>query len=205
MRKTAWMLAGAVALIMAPAMAADGEDPAPNPDQVSWARWQGRLSLGSTAPAWRLGVEGAAQKFGSASLMGDYYFARSLGNPGRLGGFRATSGVIFGPRGVLNTGQPGLAAGSSFSIGTRLFGQTSMPHTAADAADSTTLPYVGLGYTGLSVRSGWSFSADLGLVAQSSGGAVRLGRAFTGSQSLDDAVREMRLAPLLQFGVSYSF
>jgi len=59
---------------------------------------------------------------------------------------------------------------------------------------------MGVGYTGLSVRSGWSFSADLGLVAQNPGG-LKLIR----SQSLDDAVREMRLAPLLQFGVSYAF
>jgi hypothetical protein len=34
---------------------------------------------------------------------------------------------------------------------------------------------------------------------------VRFGRVFNGSQSLDDVVRDMRLAPVVQLGVSYSF
>jgi predicted glycoside hydrolase/deacetylase ChbG (UPF0249 family) len=55
------------------------------------------------------------------------------------------------------------------------------------------------------VRGGWSFNADLGLVSQTRNGAVKLGRVMTGSQSLDDAVREMRWSPLVQLGVSYSF
>ncbi len=33
----------------------------------------------------------------------------------------------------------------------------------------------------------------------------RLGRSLSGAQSLDDAVREMRMTPLLQLGVSYAF
>ena len=75
-----------------------------------------------------------------------------------------------------------------------------MPYTSDTTGDNATLPYLGFGYTGLSARSGWSFSADLGLVAQTPGG-IKVIR----SQSLDDAVREMRLAPLLQLGVSYAF
>ena len=39
------------------------------------------------------------------------------------------------------------------------------------------------------------------LIAQSPGGVLRLGRG----QSLDDVVRELRLEPVLQLGVSYSF
>ncbi|HEY9240222.1 MAG TPA: hypothetical protein VIP10_15360, partial [Burkholderiaceae bacterium] len=73
------------------------------------------------------------------------------------------------------------------------------------AAETTTVPYLGVGYTNLSVRSGWSFSADLGLVAQGNGSLGRLGRSLSGAQSLDDAVREMRMTPLLQLGVSYAF
>ena len=91
-------------------------------------------------------------------------------------------------------------AASPFSIGTRLFGSGPGATARETSAEVATLPYMGVGYTGLSVRSGWSFSADLGLVAQNPGG-LKLIR----SQSLDDAVREMRLAPLLQFGVSYAF
>ena len=208
MRKTALMLAAAAALASAPLMAADGDSAASASDQqVPWARWQGRLSLGSSAPAWRLGVEAPPFKTGNASLMGDYYFGtRSLGSHAALGGFRATSGLIFGPRSVLSTGQPAsLAAGSGFSIGSRLFGPKPAPYLGETGADNATVPYVGLGYTGLAAHTGWSFNADLGLVAQSPGNAVRLGRVFSGAQSLDDIVRDMRLAPLLQLGVSYSF
>lgn len=199
MRKTVWSLAAVIGVIIAfPAMALDGESLSLNPDQLPWARWQGRLSLGTASSAWRPGIE--STKVSSASLMGDYYFGRSLVGPGSTGGFRATSGLIFGPRSSLATGQPGLASGNGFSIGSRLFGQTAMPYTSDTTGDNATLPYLGLGYTNLAARSGWSFSADLGLVAQTPGGikAIR-------SQSLDDAVREMRLAPLVQFGVSYAF
>ncbi|MEO7339001.1 MAG: hypothetical protein ABIV63_20700, partial [Caldimonas sp.] len=63
----------------------------------------------------------------------------------------------------------------------------------------------GIGYTGLSPHGGWSFRADLGLVSLSPGGAVRLGRLVTGNQNLDDAVRDLRLSPVMQLGVSYAF
>jgi hypothetical protein len=200
MHKTVWMFAawGALAALQSPAAAADGDRLTLNPDQLPWARWQGRLSLGSTPLALQPGPDG--NRLGSASLMGDYYFGRSLVGPGSAGGFRATSGLIFGPRGLLATGQPGLSAGNAFSIGSRLFGSSAMPYANDAPGDSATLPYLGVGYTGLSARNGWSFSADLGLVAQTPGG-LKLVR----SQSLDDAVRDMRVAPLLQFGVSYAF
>jgi hypothetical protein len=64
---------------------------------------------------------------------------------------------------------------------------------------------VGIGYSNLWGTSGWSFSADLGVVSQNPANAVRFGRVFGGSQGLDDVVRDMRLAPVVQLGVSYSF
>ena len=206
MRKTAWMLFGSIALITGPAMAAEGDSPAPDDDRVAWARWQGRLSLGGNAsPPPRLGVPYSASRLPQASLLGDYYFARPFVGPRQLGGFRATSGLLFGPRQALSISQPGAPAGSAFSIGSRPFGAAAPSRPGDATTDSATLPYLGVGYTGLSPRSGWSFNADLGMVAQGSGNTVRLGRVFSGGQSLDDAVREMRLAPLLQLGVSYSF
>ena len=188
MRKTVWNFAALIGLVASPAMALDVDSLTPSPEQPSWARWQGRLSLGT------------GSKTSSASLMGDYYFGRSLVGAGSAGGFRATSGLLFGPRAPLGIGQPGLSAGSAFSIGNRLLGQSVMPSANDANVDNATLPYLGLGYTTLAARSGWSFSADLGLVAQTPGG-IKVVR----NQSLDDAVRELRLAPLLQFGVSYAF
>ena len=209
MRTTMWMLAGLTALATAPftvpAQAADGTGLALNTE--AWARWQGRLSFGTAAPALGAGwadVNSAERRPSRLSLMGDYYLSAPLIGVGSAGGLRATSGVILGPRYQPWLGQPG-GAGSSFSIGSRPFGPAALPYTSDPAGDTATLPYLGLGYTGLAARSGWSFSADLGLVAQSPGNASRLGRALGGGQSLDEAVRDLRLAPLFQVGVSYSF
>jgi hypothetical protein len=199
------MLAGAFALTAAPALAADADSASPGSSQLPWARWQGRLSLGTTSTPWRPGADNPAPSLSSGSLMGDYYFSRWLTGPQGLGGFRATSGLIFGPRSLISTGQPGFATGSAFSIGTRSIGRAATPYAGDPAGDNATLPYLGFGYTGLSLRNRWSFSADLGLVAQSAGGAARLGRSLYGNQSLDDAVRDLRMTPLLQLGVTYSF
>ncbi|CAM5792570.1 hypothetical protein [Rhizobacter fulvus] len=204
MRQFVWMFAGAFALVSTAALAAD---PAPyaGVDSLSWSRWQGRLSLGTPATPWRLGADSPNAKLGSASLMGDYYFSRSLVGARQLGGFRATSGLIVGPRSLLGSAQGGFASGNAFSIGSRSIGLAPAPLAGDPAAETTTAPYLGVGYTNLSVRNGWSFNADLGLVAQGSGSGARLGRGLTGGQSLDDAVREMRMTPLLQLGVSYAF
>lgn len=203
MRKTAWMLAGVLATLpLTPiATAAEGEGLRTGASRIPWARWQGRLSLVTTTDPWQLGVEAPAVKVSSASLMGDYYFARSLIGRHRPGGLRATSGLIFGPRSAALTGQPGATGGSAFSIASRSIGRTAALYPGDVAAETATLPYLGIGYTGLAPRSGWGFSADLGLIAKSPGNSPRVGSG----PSLDDLVRDMRMAPLLQFGVSYAF
>jgi len=203
MQSIVWMLAGALALPFTAAIAADGDGAAPG--QPAWARWQGRLSLGTTATPWRLGADAPAPKFSSASLMGDYYFDRSLASPSLLGGFRATTGLMVGPRSLFVAGQPNLATGTSLTIGSRAFGQPASPYGSEPVADNGTATYLGVGYTGLAVRSGWSFSADLGLLAQGNGAASRWSRSLNNSQVLDDAIRQMRMTPLLQLGATYSF
>ena len=98
-------------------------------------------------------------------------------------------------------------SGGLYASNRHLFGASpSTLGSAADAsADSATVPYIGIGYSNLSPKSGWSFSADFGVVSQNPSNVVRFGRVFGGSQSLDDVVRDMRLAPVVQLGVSYSF
>ena len=193
MQKLTWMIFGLLAAAASAAQAGDGAGITPSAEQMQWARWQGRVSLGT---------EPAGLKLNTVSLMGDYYFTGSLLGSGRAGGFRATSGMLLGPRTQSWLGQPGLSAGNSFSIATQAFSQpAALPASGDTPNDTATLPYLGLGYTGLSLRGGWSFNADLGLVARSPGNVVKFGR----SQSMDDTVRELRLSPLLQFGVSYSF
>jgi hypothetical protein len=179
---------------------------APVADTV-WPRWQGRMLVSTTqAPWWRPQLtderEGTHLRLESLSLLGDYYFQRSVTGLRGPGGFRATSGLIFGTASsrvlsglgqvAASAGPPAPPAGSGWA-GT-------LPE-----ASPATVPYLGLGYTSLSARRGWGFSADIGLVALSPGSAVKLGRVFSGAQPLDDMLREMRLSPLINLGVSYAF
>jgi hypothetical protein len=210
MRHSTGVLAGAgIALLLSAGvgMAADGQGLTVRRDAAPWSTWQGRVSVGNTSTFWRSSLIDADARPTSVSLMGDYYFSRSLLGLGTQGGFRATSGLIVGPRGQAWSGQPGLGAGSAFSVGNRLFGSSAgaVPYLRDPSAETATLPYLGVGYTGLSARGGWSVSADLGLVAQNPSNAVRLGRLFGSGQNLDDLVRDLRMTPMFQLGVSYAF
>jgi hypothetical protein len=197
-------ITGHVALVHA----YDGNGLSVNPDQFQWPRWQGRLSMGVAAPPGThgLGAYGnPGSPVGSLSLMSDYYLTGSLLGPKQAGGFRATSGVMIGPRSQAWAGPVPGSAGGAFSVDRRVFGLAPAALPGDASSDSPTLPYLGVGYTGLSSRGGWSVHADLGLVSLSPGGAVKFGRVFTGAQGLDEAVRDMRWSPVLQLGVSYSF
>jgi hypothetical protein len=201
MRRSPWLLAGALALPWFGSAAAQPEVSPSAPGQVAWARWQGRLSLVTVGDPWRLGVENGS-RLQSASLMSDYYFGRSLKTPG---GMRATGGLVFGPRYAPSTGQPSLASAGGIGLSQRTAGRAGLALPGDGSTETTTTPYLGVGYTGLWERSRWSFSADLGLLAQNTASAGRLGRAGLGNASLDDTIRDMRMTPLFQLGVSYSF
>lgn len=202
MRQSAWMLAGALALPWVGTAAAETDAALGAPGQVAWARWQGRLSLVTLGDPWRLGVEGSSTRLQSASLMSDYYFGRSLS---ALGGLRATGGLVFGPRSAPSTGQPTSASAGGLGLASRNSARAGLVLPGDPGSETATAPYLGIGYTGLWERSRWSLSADLGLLAQSTASAARLGRVGGGTASLDDAIREMRMTPLFQLGVSYSF
>jgi hypothetical protein len=210
MRHSTGVLAGAgIGLLLSAGvgMAAEGQGLTVKRDAAAWSTWQGRVSVGSTSTFWRSSLIDPDARPSSLSLMGDYYFSRSLLGLGTQGGFRATTGLILGPRGQAWSGQPGLGAGGAFSVGNRLFGSSAgaVPYLRDPSTETATLPYLGVGYTGLSARGGWSVSADLGLVAQSPSNAVRLGRLFGSGQNLDDVVRDLRMTPMFQLGVSYAF
>lgn len=160
-----------------------------NPEQAAsaWPRWQGRLSVGLD----RADRAGDAATVRSARALGDYYFTEPFFHSGN-GGLRATSGLIMSPRAQAAQPMASALAGQGFNA-ERSYGASSRP--AWTDSDNSTLPYVGLGYTGVVANSGFSFSADLGV--------VRLGRSA--APSLDDQVRALRLSPLLSLGVSYAF
>lgn len=198
MQTAKWVLTISL-LAAAPVMAGQGDGLKWQDDSLTWARWQARLAVSQPAPLWRAGfgeTDSQGLKPRSLSLMGDYLFARSLSDDGRASVLRATSGLVVGPRPTLWAGQPGGSAGN--------LSYDRVGPYADLRGEPGALPYVGIGYSGLGGRSGWSFSADFGLMALGAGNVVRLGRSGS-YQGLDELVRELRLTPVLQVGASYSF
>lgn len=209
MHRAKWVLAVlANAILSTTAWGLGGDGLTAKADQLMWARWQGRLALGTSPPQWQANLGGDVStglKINSVSLFGDYYFSRPVFGARGVGGFRTTGGLIHGPRAQLAVGGGSAGGlGSPFSIERRWLSTGESPAGEAPT-EAATLPYLGLGYTGLSHKSGWSFNADLGLVALYPGHVVKFGRVVNGAQPLDEVLRDMRLAPILQFGVSYSF
>lgn len=176
-----------------------GDDP--QSSQAIWPRWQARFGLATTGSAidtnrrWQLSA---------GQLLGDYYWSglRPAGVD-RSGGFRATSGLLLGQR-ALALGTPALS--SLQGVGLTLSHGGRGGALAADASIEgwVAVPYLGVGYSGVSLRGGWGFTADVGLAGTQ--GGLRTRRDGTlGPQGVDDLLRELRLAPVLQFGASYAF
>ncbi|WAC73143.1 hypothetical protein OU995_27205 [Roseateles sp. SL47] len=137
----------------------------------------------------------------SANLLGDYYLTGSGLGRGTRGGLRATGGLLVGPLSLVQSSS-GLALGGGASLTPYLsVGQRSLSLlTAAEREPSLSMSYLGVGYTSYSLRGGWGFSADLGMLANGAPG-LRLGN----NAPLDETGRDARFKPVLQFGVSYSF
>jgi hypothetical protein len=112
----------------------------------------------------------------SLRLVGDYYFfdpAQGNMSP-MLGGLRASTGVV------------GLA----------------QPMTLYEARPDPlqNLPYVGLGYSHVYLKSQLSLNADFGLASQNHGHGL-----FNSASSLDDVTSQLRWAPVMAVNVRYSF
>jgi hypothetical protein len=134
-----------------------------------------------------------------ASLGGDYYFSKDFTTGGRPpSGFRAS--------GALLIRQPGVSL-SDLSWQSRAITSLAAPQPQADLGQLgiSAMPYLGIGYSDYSLKSGWGFWADIGLVVQSPGGALGMGRVLSGAQNVEDLARELRMSPMLQLGVNYSF
>lgn len=164
--------------------------------ESAWQRWQARVAVSTYD---------ASPRVAAASLVGDYYFrGLRLGHEGTAGGFRATSGLMLGAGSALLG-----AAGVPTSMGRGLsLGHVSMSpmRPGSDPGDAgSTQPYLGLGYTSVGAAGGWGFTADVGIVAHAGPDGTGFGRALLGNHSLDAAIRNLRLTPVLQLGVRYSF
>ena len=166
--------------------------------QDAWPHWQARFGLATTGTPVEAGNR---WQLSAGQLLGDYYWSglRPVG-VGRSGGFRATSGLLLGQRSIA-LGTPALA--SSQGLGLTVSRASRLSNCPFEAHETwSAVPYFGVGYSGVSLRGGWGFTADLGLAGTSGGLHTRSG---LGSQGAEELLRELRLTPVLQFGASYAF
>lgn len=163
-------------LVTSLAVKADGLSVSTWPDPGP--HWQARMELDAMPPrpGWSPFDLGHGALLRSARLFGDYRLDAL--RFGQTGGLRLTSGLVLNQR---------FAA------------------AASDVDASSAWPYLGIGYSGAGLRGDWGFSADVGMAAQSLGAAARLGRVLNGGLSVGDALRDLRLQPMVRLGVTYNF
>mgnify|MGYP001415315399 CR=1 FL=1 len=187
-----------LALSSIPAQAQSGLRLGDASRQDAWPRWQARFGLATTGAPFDAGNR---WQLSAGQLLGDYYWSglRPVG-VGGSGGFRATSGLLLGQRSVA-LGTPALA--SSQGLGLTVLRGSRLSSGLFEAQEAwSAVPYFGIGYSGVSLRGGWGFTADFGLAGTSGGLQARGG---LGSQGAEELLRELRLTPVLQFGASYAF
>lgn len=192
----AMILAACAALACSAGNAANGLQPPA--DTALWPSLTARITIQTAAvsPLSMNGLTDPGPTLRGGALMGDVVFAQPS-----FGSFRATSGLLFGTAG----GAP-VVAGSYLGPGTRLGiavhpgparGLWAPPDTWQAGA------YLGVGFSSPLGNSSFSLSADLGWMAEST--ATGAGRSPLGLQGSERLRRELRLSPLLQFGMRYTF
>jgi hypothetical protein len=159
-------------------------------------RTEQRLQLGAVQLGLTVSEPGTAPR---ALLFGDYYLTGpGFGQGDIAGGLRLTSGLAIGPRRATQGLPP-------VRLGDGLRGSNSLRLGPDTDSSRVALPYLGLGYTSLSARDGWGFSADIGLGGLPPGERLRLGRSGPTAAQVENVLNDLRLTPVLQLGVSYAF
>ena len=186
-----------LAVLPLTSLAADGLI-APPADTL-WPQWKARISMQTTALqpvslSSQLDGAGPQRSWQGGAVLGEYYFATPS-----FGSFRASGGLMFGATG----GAPLLSATAGSRLGLAL--QATANNLASGGETPGTVPYLGLGFTSAALGSALSLSADLGWVAAQPSAAIDMGRALFGYQGRDSAWRELRLSPVLQVALRYSF
>lgn len=184
---------------------------------LAWSQSSGGLTVNSSEQARfgptlqaRIGINASLSNDGAnpawqqqaGVFLGDYYFSRArLGTSDVSSGFRATSGVFLGQRSMA-LGTPALAAGQGMKLTVVRQQRWAQPVGDSLSEAWAAVPYLGVGWSGASTRGGWGLTADFGFAARNGNNN---GLRVSNSQSLDDVLRELRLTPVLQLGVSYAF
>ncbi|MBK6470925.1 MAG: hypothetical protein IPF94_09310 [Betaproteobacteria bacterium] len=168
--------------------------------ETLWPQWQARITLltsGGAALALAPLSESGAAPIGlrGGALVGDYVFASPA-----FGRFRASGGLLSGHLGGLPLASA--LAGQRLGVDVQ---RSVAPLWSPGSESPAALPYIGLGFSGAAGLAGLSLTADLGLVAERPEAAAGLGRALFGNQGMERSLRELRLAPVMQLGVRYTF
>ena len=197
-RRTGWV--ATVLWLAAPAALAQGQGLSFDDQARFGPRLQARVGI-NTSTALTDGSSVSWQQQAGV-LLGDYYFSRARLGQGQVSsGFRATSGVLLGQR-SLALGTPALSGTQNMVLTQLRQPRSVLPGIESSSEPWAAVPYVGIGWSGVSVRGGWGVAADLGIAGRSSGSG---GLRVSGNQSLDDLLRELRISPMVQLGVSYAF
>lgn len=196
-----------------PTRAVDG--PGLQATDSSWfhGRWQARIELSQglsgrlPVDRYQLAADSSRNSLRRLSVLRDYYFDwgdEAATAPAAASGLRATGGLVATTRSAATSPSP-RRSGVSGLPPQALAGRTMAGGWPDPNNDLVSVPYVGVGYTELPLHTGWGFRADLGLMALRPQSAVKFGSVLSGPQVMDDLLRDMRLSPLIQIGVSYSF
>lgn len=197
-RRPGWI--AATLLLVAPAVWAQSQGLTFDEQPRFGPRLQARVGVNTSTALTEGGSASWQQQAGV--LLGDYYFSRARLGQGQVSsGFRATSGMLLGQR-SLALGTPALSGAQGMAVTQLRQPRGALPGIESASEPWAAVPYVGIGWSGVSVRGGWGVSADLGIAGRSGGNG---GLRVNGNQSLDDLLRELRIAPMVQLGVSYAF
>lgn len=172
------------------------------PDRNAFTKLQGRLQVSQSQDDDSLSFDARrGSRLLSANLLADYYLTGSGLGDGTRGGLRATGGLMLGPMSLLQSSS-GVALGRGAAVTPSLSaGRRSLSLlTGPEREPNLSLSYVGVGYTSYSLRGGWGFSADVGVIGGGASG-LRLGNSAPQAELSQD----LRYKPVLQLGVSYSF
>lgn len=189
-----------LALLMAPAGAQDGLTVALDKAPSLYSAGSS-LRFGPGNLHMNLSVAEPGTALLRARVLGDYYLTGpGFGDDQVSGGLRVTSGLAIGPHGG-TTALPASRLGGSLQWEAREPAASLVENQGSRVA----LPYIGLGYTTLSAREGWGLSADIGLGGQRPGERVRFGDGNPSAAQFENVLNDLRLAPVIQLGVSYAF
>ncbi len=196
---TGWLLV--VGGLPATSLAAEGLKASSDALGPTWSADRYALQSGPLNIRLQLDLSAAAGSFARMTRVSLDYALPDLPWVGPTEGLRFTTGLWITPQ----AGTLALQSQRNQGLSTGALPAPGWLASVQGANTSTNAAYMGLGYNTAWPKLGVSLSAEVGMLSQRPGQAVRLGRVFTGNDNLDDMLRDMHMSPLLELRALYSF